>query len=450
MKHPMIFKKGLASFLIVCLCLCAIVSWAPMTACAFEETNLPAVSGASSIFLYHFESNQILMKRSSLATIAPASTVKIMTGLLALQRLEGRMDEYVTLTDEMLSNLEGYTVLLEKGMTVQIRDLLYGTICGGGNDAATALAVVCSGSVEAFVDEMNALALEWGCFDTYYTNPTGLDDPKMVTTLEDTVRLAKKAIENPLFLQMSSATNHSYTPQGADTASIFYNRNALISSFSAIGYQNKYAQGLNAGMTERGGHCVVTYANDGTSSYLCVVMGAVQTSSGILSYKIANTLLQYVLKNYSYRLIAEKGKEVCSTPVRLAIPQNSNATSELSCVLAEDVYGYLPTQTDLSEDLTYRYYLHQREWTAPISSDTVIGGVDIYLGDEWIATAKLIAAEEIPSSSLLVALETMKTVFLSRPILIACLTFVILLLLYLYFSSVSYKRKHAPVIAYKK
>ncbi len=428
MKKASFFKQAIAFFLCLCILLASVL---PVT--AKEEKNpwkLPEVSGARAVYLYHYESDQILLKQASTDTLAPASTVKIMTGLLAIEHLEYRLDESVTLTDEMLRGVQGYTLKLKVGMTLTVRDLLYGAICGGGNDAANALAVICCGSVENFVAAMNEKAKEWNFQTTNYTNPTGIDDPYMNTTLEDTAILAKHAAASPLFLEISSDNSYSYTPQGALEPTVFYNRNALISSFSARGYQNKHAQGLNAGMTDRGGYCVATYAKDETSSYLCIVMGAAETKDGIMSYQIVNTLLKYVLGNYSYMEIAKAGSEICSIPVELALPQNANAEAELACVLHESLWGYLPTDIDLKKDVSYRTYLHKASLKAPVAANTVVGGVDVYWGDQYITTGKLIVTQELPANGLLQTMDTMKSTMGSRPILLSVITLLLLLLLF--------------------
>jgi len=404
---------------------------APRTASlTATEPRLPAVSGASTVYLYNFESDRVLLKQVGQPMIAPASTVKIMTGLLGIELLKDRMEEYIVITSDMLSESQGYTIQLQPNTAIRVRDLLYGVICGGGNDAANVLAHVCCGSIDAFVLKMNQKAKEWGCTNTHYTNPTGIDASGMSTTLDDTVILAKKAIETPLFLEMSAAANHSFSLQNEASVQTIYNRNALISSFSAIGYQNKYATGLNAGMTERGGYCVVTYASNENTSYLCIVMGATENAQGIRSYGIANQLLYYVFSNYSYTQIHEQGSSGCRVPVNLALPNGTDSTATVSCVLADDLFGYLPNNINIEKDLEYRYYLHHPALTAPVKSGTVVGGVDVFWNDELIAHGKLIAAEDVSPSDILFSLDTMKRVILSRFTVVFLLSFLVLCLCY--------------------
>ena len=426
--------KGLFSFKRVTLLLLVffMVQALLLPTAAKEVTSLPLpqVSGASSIYLYHYESDQVLLKRSSLKQLAPASTVKIMTGIVALEMLQDRLDEKVTVTEEMLAGAEGFKIHLEPKMTVTVRDLLYGVICAGGNDAAEVLAIVCSGSVERFVEQMNEKATAIGCTSTHYTNPCGMDEAQMTTTLEDVIRISKEAIRNEPFMAMASCPQYTVaTPQKTLT---LYNRNALISTFSAAGYQNRYVKGLNAGMTDRGGYCTVAYAEKENNSYLCVVMGAAEQNGKILSYQIVNQLLNFVFDTYSYQTIAEKGTSLCTAPLRYALPESGKETAELTCVLGDDLLGFLPRNID-EDALVYQTFLHHDTLTAPIEKGTVVGGVDVYYEDQYIASAKLIARESVSANSTLLTLGNMKRIILSRVFWISLISAILLSAVYFLF-----------------
>ncbi len=411
------------------------------------SVSLPSVSGVTAAYLYNYESDRVLLQQNVNTRIAPGPTVKIMSGLLALQKLGHRQEELVTVTKDMLSGVQGYTINLEADTTLSIQDLLYGLICGGGNDAAHILAILSSGSVESFVTEMNAFARALGCTQTNFSNPTGIDDTAMVTTLEDTVIIAKYAVENPIFLKMSSAVNYAYTPVGTRDSVVFYNRNAQISTFSAAGYQNRYVKGLNAGMTDGGGYCVVSYATNGEERYLCIVMGALQTSAGIMSYRHANNLLNHLFQKYSFLQIAEKNTEICSVPVQYALPKNGEKEVSVPCVLTEDLYGFIPADTDLKKGLDYRIYFHEESLSAPIEAGTVIGGVDIYLGHEFIVGCPIATVEDIESSSLLLSLAKMKSNILSRRSLVIVLFLIPILTIYLFLSGKRHRRKTIKTIS---
>ena len=171
MTKTILCRKKFASVFLCLLCTLIITTFS-INCYAESALPFPAVSGADEIYLYHLESDKILYKQSNQRAIAPASTVKIMTGLLAIELLSNRLDDYITVTSEMMSDVEGYSVGIKVGDVIKIRDLLYGLICAGGNDAAHILAYISMGNTVSFVKEMNRRASEWGCSATNYANPT--------------------------------------------------------------------------------------------------------------------------------------------------------------------------------------------------------------------------------------------------------------------------------------
>lgn len=413
----------------------------------FAIESFPDVSGVNHIYLYNLEHDILVYEKGSAnSQIAPASTVKIMSGLIALRHLEGRMDEEIQITQAMLVGVEGFTVNFNAGDTVTVKDLLYGLICGGGNDAAIILANLCCGGTGEFVAEMNAEAKALGMNNTTYLNPTGIDTDGMTTTLSDLVILSKKAIQTPLFVEISSAPKHQYTTMNSNETRTIANRNALISSFSAIGYRNKYAKGLSSGMTDKGGYCVSAYASNGKDSYLCIAMGGVETTNGVItSYSVVNSLLNYVFNNYTYTKIASKGDTFGDLTVELALPTNGSQAVTVDCILEDDVYAYAPANIDYKRDLIYKTYFHNDTLTAPVVENTVVGGVDIFYKDELLSSARLVTADNVVESRLLVVLKEMKQAILSRTSIIFVIALALLLTLHFYFTVWRKKLKNKKI-----
>lgn len=416
--------KKIVAFFLILVTFCSSLSLF-----AFAEGKrppFPDTSGASYIYLYNYQSNNIIFSKGALEKrIAPASTVKLMSGYLALKHLADRLDEKITVTDAMLSGVEGFTVGIKPGDILSISDILYSLICGSGNDAAHIVAHLCSGDVNGFVSEMNETALLLGMSNTHYTNPTGLDDSNSYTTVADTAIISKLNAESALFMKLSTTGKYTYIPENSDTERNVYNRNALHSTFYASGYKSNTLQGLNAGSTDKGGYCVVAYTNDGQNSYLCIVMGGQQYSNdNIASYRIVNALTTYYLDNYSYVKIAEKGDIIAERPIELALPTNGYDSVYISAMLDADIYAYAPKNIDYSKELTYKAYFHSDKLTAPVAQGAILGGVDIYFNDEYLASGKLLAETNIQESKLLVFLASMKSAIISRTSII----FVLLIL----------------------
>lgn len=391
----------------------------------------PDTAMAKAAYLYNFESDRAIVNQNPLIRISPASTVKIATGLLAIEHLSDRLDEIITVEPHMLLPTGGTVIGLRAGDRLSIRDLLYASLCGGYNDATNILACLVSGSVTAFVQQLNDRVMTWGCQETHYTNPTGMDESDMYTILDDVIVLSKRAIQTPLYMTVTSAISYSFSLQNREETMLIYNRNALISPYYYQGCQSKYAKGLIAGMTDGGGYCVATYAEYAGSRYLCIVMGALGNSQGIPnSFALAYRLLQYAYLNCVYIPIANAGDVICEATVRLALPKDKEGVATVPCVLRNDLHALLPKDTT-AEDLSFRSYLHQDVLEAPVKAGQVLGGVDVYYGDTWVCHAKLVAAEEVQPNTILITLDNMKQVFFSRAGIISVIAFVLLTALYL-------------------
>ena len=437
-----------ALFLLAVVLLFALSAMLPIS--AYEEcyelgTEIDKKAG--SVYLYSYDANRVLLCTNPDERIAPASSAKIMTGLIACELYSDKLGEIVEITEEMLKGHTGASMNLRVGMKVTVKDLIYGTLCGGNNDAATALAVVCSGSVDEFVKEMNRFARYLYMNDTHYVNPTGLDSQGAYTTLSDTALLVHKAAKNDLYMAASSAAYFDFTAQGGSTVTI-NNRNALANRFTAAGYTNKYAKGIISGNTDNGGYVLAAYAEKAGESYLCLIMGAKADESQIYSYYTANRLFDHVFDEYSYVKVFDKGEKQLSVPVELSA--SDGETVILPCVLEDELYVFINSHVDVDKDLRYVTYLNSDEVSAPVSEGAILGGVDVYYGDILVGHGELVAAETVEANFILFALSAMRNFLISRKFLLAVVIFIPLLSIYLYADSKRKRHKKVGTLSFKK
>ena len=212
--------------------LCLIMITAVFSLPSFAVAELPDMSGAKSVYLYNVEQKRTMAEKDASLSVYPASTTKIMTGLVALDHLSSRLAENVTVTEEMLKGVSGNNIKLKAGERVTVLDLLYATLLGGANDSAAVLAYIVSGSTEGFVELMNKKAEALGALDTHYTNVSGMHDPAMVTTAYDTFLIAKAASENSIFAQITSESKYQMPGTNISDERNIYNKNYLISRYS--------------------------------------------------------------------------------------------------------------------------------------------------------------------------------------------------------------------------
>ena len=176
-----------------------------------QEKNFdpPEQEHAAFAYLYNFENDAVLYEKGDLNLPAyPASIVKIMSGVVAIEVLGEDRLKTTTITEEMLDKASGNNIDLQPGEQVTAEQMLYALLVNGANDAAYVLAYIASGSAENFVERMNDKARELGMNGTFYTNPTGMHDDSMYTTAADTVKLAKYAYEIPYFMEIVSTPKY--------------------------------------------------------------------------------------------------------------------------------------------------------------------------------------------------------------------------------------------------
>ena len=163
--------------------------------CRAEAVQL----SAAAAILMDADSGEILFEKDAGRCMRIASTTKIMTALVALER--AKLTDTITVTASHM--VEGSSMYLKPGETVTVEELLYGLMLCSGNDAALALADCCGG-LDAFVQAMNEKAAALGMKDTSFANPNGLDDENHYSTARDMAVLSAYAAEDPTFRRICS------------------------------------------------------------------------------------------------------------------------------------------------------------------------------------------------------------------------------------------------------
>ena len=170
-------------------------------------TPLPLVNG-SSAYLMDATSGRVLLDVNSHLRVPMWSTTKIMTALLAIERLP--VNQVVVIQQAELEEVPNGMSIAQLHVTDQmsILHLLYGLILPSGSDAAVVLAHAVSGTTANFVSLMNERADQLGLTDTHYTNPYGADDARHYSSAADLVKLARKAMSYPLFATIVSTRHY--------------------------------------------------------------------------------------------------------------------------------------------------------------------------------------------------------------------------------------------------
>ncbi len=213
----------------------------------------PALGGTSAqgAVLLNADSGEVLFRQNENARLPMASTTKIMTALVAVEAMDPKTP--VRITSDAVG-VEGSSVYLTEGEVLTLEELLYCLMLSSANDAAVAIAIAVSGSVEAFSERMNDKALALGLKDTHFTNPHGLDDPEHYTTAYELAVIAREALSNELLRTVMSTQKKTVPHMGEGGVRLLINHNKLLRSYEG-------AIGVKTGFTKKSGRCLVSAAN---------------------------------------------------------------------------------------------------------------------------------------------------------------------------------------------
>ncbi len=359
---------------------------------------------ADSAILIDAENGDVLFSKNSRVRMYPASTTKIMTLMLALE--SGIAMDTQVVIPQQAAKVPGDSSLVPvfPGDITTFRDLLYGFMLSSGNDGANAVAVIVSGSLEAFVDLMNSRAAQLGCENTHFANAHGYHDENHYTTAQDMARIAQAALRLDAFRQIVSTSSYTMHIQrgGANADTRVISGNALLKKDNTYYYSD--CIGVKTGYHSAAGSCFVGAAErDGVR---LVAVDFHSTSNG----KWIDTIRLF---NYGY---------TCYTAYTLeqmfSMASSQIATLKVSNAIESDPYGGLlnmrvaqisnPDYTRMVEsnneaamedaiaDFVSRCELVvTSDMTAPVSEGEIMGKLNYVAQSGERITATLIADRNI-------------------------------------------------------
>jgi D-alanyl-D-alanine carboxypeptidase len=231
----------------------------PLKKTDLDEPTLTATAAAildrrSGVFLFTKNPRQRLL---------PASTIKMMTALISLEHfspLEVLMVPAVS--------AEGQDMKLVPGELITVEALLYGLLVSSANDAAEVLAKNYPGGEAKFVKAMNEKAQSLSLKNSFFSNPTGLDNGlRSFSSAQDLAWLADQALENESFTRIVATKSLVLTDPQKRFAHYLYNLNRLLWTVPEV-------RGIKTGWTEEARECLVTLFNQGDHELIFVVLGS--------------------------------------------------------------------------------------------------------------------------------------------------------------------------------
>lgn len=337
---------------------------------AVTSLSSPSVS-AHHAALYEPVTDTFLYEKNGDERAPMASTTKIMTALVALER--GDLETVVTIPDEAC-HIEGSSIYMTPGEHLTLRELLYALLLQSANDAATAIAISVGGSVPEFARMMNERAQEMGLQNTHFVNPHGLDDPEHYTTAHDLARITACAMEIPVFRDIVGTVKYRIPQGDGGDMRVLFNHNKLLRLY-------RDSVGVKTGFTKKSGRCLVGAACRDGVTLISVTLDAPNDWNDHI------TLFEYGFSRMENRLLAEKGSFLYSLPVI------GKEGGTVLCTNSEDATAILARDEEAPEvKLDLPHYLTSRGRVG-----AVVGHLQFYRGDRLVCEVPLVITDESPT-----------------------------------------------------
>ena len=362
---------------------------------AFAQAPQPPELAARSYLLLDVTANQILASKNIDSQIEPASLTKLMTEYLVFDALRAKKIalKQTLPVSQRAWKMPGSRMFIDPKMQVPVEDLIKGMVVQSGNDATIALAEGIGGTLENFVQMMNAQAKALGMKSTSYKNPEGLTEAGHTTTARDLSILSTRLMSDfPEYVGFSAIKKYHYpgTPATNDT-----NRNALL-------FRDPSVDGLKTGFTEAAGYCMIASAKrnspnlgasgvPGPRRLLSIVLG---TASDSARANESQKLLNWGYTAFEAVKLFDAGQVVASPSVWKG-KSNVIKLGQTSAIIVA-----VPTGTAAKLKTTVA---RPEPLVAPFTKGQAIGSLKVTSGDNpaVVAEAPLYALEAVEEAGVL-------------------------------------------------
>ena len=280
--------------------------------------------------LYDLTDDKMIYEKNIQERTNIASLTKIMTTITAIEKINN-LDDYVTITSEMLSNIKYDASLagLKIGDKLTYKDLLYASILPSGADATQALAYSLSGSINNFVNDMNTLAKKIGMESSNFVNVTGLDIDNHYSTVNDLLKMLQYSLKNETFKTIYTTKSYTLSNGLVVDATVKKYNNLMKLDISRI-------TGSKTGYTNKAGLCISSIFESNNHEFIFISTNAEFIYGNYYNLKDNLNIINFMDKNYNNQITAK------STDIIKTIPVNFSHIPKYYVHLSKDALAYLP------------------------------------------------------------------------------------------------------------
>ena len=347
---------------------------------------------AQSAVLMDAESGRVLFEKNGLDVKAMASTTKIMTCILALEKADEKTE--VTFSENAVRQPKVH-LGASKGETFYLGDLLHSLMLESHNDSAVAIAEAVAGNVNKFANMMNRKAKDIGCENTYFITPNGLDakdeNGKHSTTAVDLARIMSycimKSSMRERFLEITDAPQYSFTNTDGKKTYSCSNHNSFLNMMDE-------AISGKTGFTSDAGYCYVGAVKRDGRTFVVSLLACGWPNNKTYKWKDMKKLASYGIDNYDYRKIDELPL-LGDILVEEGIPESGNLFDQAKvsvCVEKQEE----PITVLMKESEEIEVQVQQEDSiSAPVSSGEKVGQITYLLNGDVIARYPIVIENDV-------------------------------------------------------
>jgi D-alanyl-D-alanine carboxypeptidase (penicillin-binding protein 5/6) len=227
---------------------------------AAADNPFPTVAKAYRVVI----NGELVWQKNSDQRLPPASLTKLMTVLIAAERLS---PELAVTVGPQAARETGKRLGLQNGDTLSVADLLAASLIASANDACHTLADAVAQSEGGFVVLMNQRAAGMGLKNTHFANACGHDAPQHYASARDIQVLAEAVIRNPYLARLAAQPQMAIATNNSKRNFSLQSTNALLGRYPGV-------IGVKTGTTRGAGTCFVVMARRGANEVLVVMLNS--------------------------------------------------------------------------------------------------------------------------------------------------------------------------------
>ncbi len=385
---------------------------------------------SEAIYMENLDAEDVILDKNADVQYAPASLTKIMTCVLVLDEFKDNVEKLkkkkVSAGNEAFKELENTyasTAGIQPNEKLSYYDLLCALMIPSACEAANIIAVNIGGSLDGFVEMMNAKAGALGMKNTIYYNAHGLDldDNVNMTTCRDQAILCKYAINNyPIFTEITS--KYSYTLSNGTTV---VNTNSLLDETSDFYYG--YVDGIKTGFYDEAGRCLASVATKNGYTYLIVSMKApAEDNDGndvMYNCQDHKKLYMWAYDNLDYNVFVEENEEITEASVIYG-----KGADFVTLKPANEVSKIWLNSIDMSQ--VERRITVDKDIIAPVYKGDTLGTLELVYEGETIGSVKLVATSDLPRATVKSEVAIASKFFSSKQFRIALVIIIFAIIIY--------------------